>query len=253
MLAEFVKSLADQVKKANGAEVVQIPGLPKKVLVRQGEKFELMDVPAPARAHALRGLDDIVELCRDAMIAPAPEVYHSEKEISVVLDRKDRREQVKMALDRSERFASLVGLRKGLSLTPKQAIQFLRVDLHGTGKGVSDVIAGLRRIDFKRQSGSQRTTEHGRETLGRQVEAAVQQADNIPEDFQVTVPVFTNPGLKGINATLRCAVTIDFEQEKIEIATLADEIQLALDGAQKDIHDRLVEALPDVPIFNGTA
>lgn len=252
MLADFVDKLTELAKKAHGAEALQIPGDSRRVLVRQGDEFAFEDIPAPDRKITLRGIDDIVELCRDKTIAPAPEVYHSGDAIRVVLNREDRREVAVMALTKSERFESMVALRKGTSFSVKDAIRFLRVDLHSSGQGVGELIAGLRRVDFSRSSGTQRTTEHGRETLGRQVEAAIQQTDRVPEDFKATVPVFTNPGLKGITCTLRCAINIDLDNEKIEISTLADEIQGALDGAQKDIHDMLVAALVDVPILNGT-
>lgn len=251
MLAEFIASLEKLAKRANSAEVVQIPGISRRVLVRKGDAFAFEDLPAPDRKLALRGLDDVVELCRDTTIAPAPEVYHAGDAIRVILDRRDRRENAAMALTKSERFESLVALRKGQSFSVKDAIRFLRVDLHSTGQGVGELIAGLRRVDFSRSSGTQRTTEHGRETLGRQVEAAIQQTDRVPEDFKVTVPVFTNPGLKGITCTMKCAVNIDLDNEKIEISTLADEIQAALDGAQKDIHDALVGALPEVTVLHG--
>lgn len=252
MLADFVNKLTELAKKSSAAEVVQIPGDARRVLLRTGEKFQFEDVPAPDRKIALRGLDDIVELCQDKAIAPAPEIYHSSDAIRVVLNREDRREVAVMQLTKSERFESMVGLRSGRSFNVKDAIRFLRVDLHSTGQGVGELIAGLRRVDFSRQSGTQRTTEHGRETLGRQVESAIQQTDRVPEDFKVSVPVFTNPGLKGITCTMRCAVDIDLDNEKIVISTLADEVQGALDGAQKDIHDALVKALPEVPVLNGT-
>lgn len=251
MLAEFLKGIEALTKRANGVEISAVPGDPRKASLRQGETLSMIDLPPPLRKIELRGIDDVLALCRDPAIAVAPEVFHADDAIRVVLDRGDRREFATMALEKSARLLALVRLQKAAEFSVKEAIQFLRVDLHGTGAGVTEVITGLRRIDFVRQSGTARTTEHGRETLGRNVEAAIQQADKVPEDFTVQVPVFMNPGLRGIQIAVRCVVTLDLEREKVILCTLSDEIQSGLNSAQNEIHAKILSSFPTLPVFNG--
>jgi hypothetical protein len=48
----------------------------------------------------------------------------------------------------------------------------------------------FRVLEFQRKNDGSSRLEHGRESLGKSVEAVVNNAENIPESFNISVPVF---------------------------------------------------------------
>jgi len=250
MLAKFAEYIVGLGKQSQATDITTVPSIPDKVFVRHGETYAVEDVPPPRRNHTVWGFADVTAAATDADMAKAPELYHDHGEIVVVLDRNDRRDHVTAPLIETDRLTTLQSLADGKRFTVRDAVKLLRFDLHGTG--VDSVISAIRKIDFTRKSDGGASVDHGRETLGRSVEAAVQQADSIPEEFRVTTPVYSNPGLKDLSTvTVRCGVYLDMQGECIEIRVLADEIQGAICAAQTAIGDALCAALPGVPVFGG--
>lgn len=249
MLAELVRELRALAKTADGLEILKVPEVPESLFVRRGDTFDVIDVPPRRRDHHLEGLSDVISAVKDAAIASAPEVYHCAEGIVVLLDRADRRSTVYLRTRPSERFEALQRLRTAEPMTPRDAIRLLRYELHGSG--VDALVSALRRADFTRKGTRTASVDHAKESIGSRIEAEVQGLDKLPEDFAVSTPIYTNPGLRQFVVDVRCGITIDFASERVEIRTLADELQRALDFVQESISDALREALPNVPIFHG--
>jgi len=116
------------------------------------------------------------------------------------------------------------------------------------------VITALRQIDFTRTSAGKSHVEHGKESLGRSVEAAVQQADKVPEDFVVRVPVYTNPGAGAFLVEVRVMLYLDLEGQQVVLQTMPDELEKAHQVAQARLHEALVANCPKgTPVFYGQA
>jgi hypothetical protein len=135
-------------------------------------------------------------------------------------------------------------------MSQKQAIRLLRHDLAACN--CDHILAALRKLDFHRRSDGARTIEHGRETLGRAVEAAVQGATDIPDGFTVEAPVWNTPGAAW-PVTVLCTLDLDAEAEKVVITTLPDHLALGLALAQRRLHEALAAALDQYDVYNGTA
>jgi hypothetical protein len=81
----------------------------------------------------------------------------------------------------------------------------------------------------------------------------VVQADSIPSTFEVSTPVYVNPGLASLTLVkVTCGVFLDLESSKIQIRTLADEIYRAQNEAQEAIGSKLKSDLPGIPVYQGT-
>lgn len=250
MLAEFIEAIGQLAQKADRPQLVVHERLPDVVFTRsEGGIAEALDVPPPRRLHKLLGLADVIAAAKDTVIAPSPEIYHGPSGICVLLNRACRRDTVSMPFDVSVRYQALKQLQGGKGFSPNEVVKLLRYMLHGTG--IEAVVQALRRINFDRTGSGASETRHGRETLGRSVEAAVQQADSVPEEFVVSTPVYTNAGLREAIVKVKVSIYLDVMNEKIELGTLPDEIEAAQVAVQRFIHDALVEALPGVPIFHG--
>lgn len=251
MLAEFLQKVVDLGKRGDGATLLEHKSRPDKLWLVQGGTTTELDLPPPPRAPSLQGIPDVIEALGDDSLALAPEVYLDERGLVAFLNRDDRRQRLSMPFVKSERFKALERLATATSFSTTQAVKFLRFDLNGTG--VEPVIAALKRVDFTRRSDGARIVEHGRESLGRTVEASVQQADAIPEAFRVQTPVFVNPGLRGAIADVRCGVYLDVDAEKVELRVLADELRAAVDGVLEQVAKALREALgPNVLVLHGS-
>lgn len=251
MLAEAIAKIVGLGQAAKQVEFVTHPGLPQSVFVRHGDEFQEKTVPPPLRQHTLGGFGDLVAALSDPAIAPAPEVYISASFVVALLDRGDRRGRVTVALEQSQRLAECMELESvPRKFSPRDAVKFLRMELHGSNLGT--VIQALSRIDFKRQVGALSDVAHGRETLGRSVEAAVQQADAVPQEFHAYVPVWVTPGFSDYLQVIEFGLFLDMEAGQVEIRVLSDETTRAIGAALATAAADIRKALPSVPVFVGT-
>lgn len=251
MLAEFIDRIAALAKDANAVQIGVVPQLPGQVYVRHGDKLEWRDEPPLRRHHVIRSLQDFATFVIGEAEMTAPQVFHSHKEVVCVLDAGDGRERVTLPLAMTERFQTILAMRAGQKFTPPAAVNFLRFDLHGVG--TDRLVAALRRVDFTRKGLGAFTTEHGKETLGRQVEAAVQNAEDVPDVIDADFPVYSNDGLKSVRVPIQIGVYLDVQADAVVLRPLADEIANAVENAQWQLHKLLVEAMGEIPVFAGEA
>lgn len=250
MLAEFLDRLVGLAKSAHKVDVHNIPQLPRTVFIRVGDVLHEHDVPPPWRQHDLAGLGDLVAALTDKGIAPRPEVYVSPREVVALLDRDDRRERITVRLEETKRWQLIAALQTPRAMQPKEAVKLLRLELHGGN--VEHMIQALSRIDFVRTSSGRTNVEHGRETLGRSVEAAVQQANDVPKDFQLAVPVWSTSGFSRFSVNVQFGVYLDLEGQAVELRVLADEVERARNQALAAVVDELRAQLDGVQVFLGS-
>jgi len=247
MLTEAIDRIASLAREATSVQLLTHELLPDQVCQRVGDSAEWLPAPPPPRSGDLHGLNDVLAAASD--MAPSPEVYHDTGLVTLLLNRQDRREKMIVPLHLSKRYQTVAALAAGRDFDVPAAVKFLRFELHGTNVG--HVIDAISRIDFTRRSEGHASVEHGRETLGNSVEAAIQQADNVPEAFRVSVDVYTNPGFR-YTIQIECGVYIDLAAQKVHLRTLADELALAEDATQAFIHEQLTGNLPDgTPVYEG--
>ena len=246
MLAELLGAVANLVRKGDAAELKTDPAFPRKAwLVQAGTATEL-EVPPRDRRYAVEDIETVVGL-----VEAGGALFHTIDEVNLVFDLQDRRELATMRLHFAERFATVSSMaRQPWRCSPQEAIKKLRFELHAAN--VDHVVAALRRIDFQRSSSGSSHIEHGKESLGRAVEAKVQQADAIPESFAVRVPVYSNRDLRSIQVDIQCGIYLDLAEQLVEIRVMPDEISKAIEVAQAEVGAMLAKAAGDaVPVYHG--
>jgi hypothetical protein len=249
MLREFLDGIANLATRANAVEVVDASGrFGRKALVRVGGAMEWVEIPAPLPCSLITSFDDMCDAIRDSVLCPDPEVYCSPYAISVVCDRVKRDSFMTMGFEATTRWNETAALSDRGPMTQRTAIRFMREDLDVRN---DKLLAALRRIDFKRISQSGGVIEHGKETLGRSVEAAILNIDEIPDVFTLRVAPFGNEGLQDIVVDIKCWIYIDIEERNIEVGTFPDEILGARRGATRTINGMLRTLLPGIPVFQG--
>lgn len=247
MIAEAIAKLVGLGQDAQRVEFHTHPNLPNRVFVRNGDELVEHLEPVPRRMPKLEGMQDLVSYL-ESSAALAPEIYLHHGKVEAFLDREDRRSVATVELLESERFRIVTALESGRSMTPKEAVRFLRLELPDTG--TAGVVQALSRIDFTRSSSGRSDVAHGKESLGRAVEASVQQAADVPERFAVRVPVWTSPGFDE-QVQIEVGVYLDLVEERVHLRTLPDQISRALSVSMSRAFDALVKQLPNVPIYCG--
>jgi hypothetical protein len=249
MIAEAISKIAELTRKAHAAEVVKIPGVDRVVHLRVGDEIREIAVEAPKRMPTVDGVEDLIAMLKRKDIAPLPEVYVASSEVRAHLDGGKRVEFVSLPLPRTRRWMALLALLSHPAMSVADAIKLLRFDLYGPH--ATTLLPMLRRVDFSRASTGRVTNEHGRESLGREVEAKVQGAGEIPEEFAVRLPVFDVQGLRQIEQSVTIRIHLAPGEEKIEFHPLEDELRLAESLALEAVFMSLSSSLPEVPIFRG--
>ncbi|MCA8968809.1 MAG: hypothetical protein KDC95_03470 [Planctomycetes bacterium] len=242
MLAELVDKLVGLGRNAARVEVLEVPGsLGRRHYVRNGESLSI--VTRESRPQKTEFLD-LADFAAAVKHCPEPEVHVHRGGVYALTDRGDRFDRVSLELEETRRMGALRSLSTGWSGSPKQAMLVLRKEFYGTG--VEPVIQALSRIDFKRTSSGKSHVEHGRESLGRSVEASVQQADAVPESFVIRLPsIWDTIGLRSIGIELECQLFIDVEDEKIELRVPVDELARAFTNGLVEVRRLVLADLGD--------
>lgn len=251
MLSELVGTLVALGKQTNRVDFHTDEHLPNVLFLRHGDELREIPVPPRVRNHSLLSLDDIVLFLSDPTVAPAPEVFFDKDELVAYLHGEERWHVLRSEMPMSQRWLTLTKLNTPQAFTPRDAVRFLRFELPDTG--TQEIVKALARVDFSRSSTGRNAVEHGKESLGRSVEAAVQQADAVPESFRVRSPVWALPGFDRFVVDVTVGVYIDLVGEKVELRTLPDQISRGVGQAVGSVVAFLREHVPGARVFHGVA
>jgi hypothetical protein len=230
VLAEFVTKLDALAKAAQSPQLLRLDN--GEHVLKAGDKYERVPFFPTPRKLTLCGLIDVAAMANDHENSV---VYVNSGTITVVLDGDDRRETATMKLDGSPTYLALNYLASGDQVwQPKDLVRFLRFKLRGIG---TDTINAFRKIDFTLIETGKTEEQHGRHTLGRSIEAQVQGADKIPEDFDINLPIYSNIGLDTFIETVKLGVLIDTHSNPkgVVLKPLAGELEDAILRTQKRI------------------
>lgn len=251
MLAELVDRLTEIGQKSQEVKFHTHPQAPGKAWLQEaGQPLKEIYFPAPERKHQLLGFDDLVAALRDPTIAPNPEVYVNGQKIVALLDRNDRRQTVEVALAYTSRLKLCRQLEQQPANAPAaQIVKMLRFDLHGGQH--APIIDALSVLTWTRSSTTDARTAHGTDGYGRSVDSVVKQADTVPKEFEIAVPVWANEGFSRYSANVVCGVFLDTEKQTVELRVLSDEVMRVVNGALTALAADLRAAVAKVPVFLG--
>ena len=249
MLADLFKLLNTQSVQAAGPRKVELSD-PRKVSYVIGETLHTVDIPPPPRGHVTDTLYSFLESAKHYGDKSGV-VWHNERDVYLVIDDKDRRDTIHLPLRKSEQFSTLEKLDEArVGLSQRDFVRLLRHDLAGA---VSDELRpAISKLEFVGTSGVKSDISPGREHGSREFANDVK--GEIPETFLATVSVYANTGLRqprGIKLSL------DYKLPPGEVSftvkPLPDEIAIAIQDAQSELHDLLVKELgKGIKVFAGT-
>ncbi len=248
--SEAIQQIQKTAVEAGGVKIHSIPGDEHSVLIAQGGKHEIHELPPGRRRHLLTSIDDVLLAVKTW--GAASSVWVSLNAVIVCLEDQDRRDIATMPMSPSAQFASLECLPARL----QQAgiIRWLKVNMAGAVR--DDLVPTFRKIDFKRKNDGTKSIDHGSESLGYQVEASVKGANDIPEFISATIHVHQDKTLSKPR-TIRLSLDIDVNHEQFELTPLPDELEIASQDAVLEVWSALrqeIDKLDDganIPVFMG--
>ncbi|MGD0040327.1 MAG: hypothetical protein ABSE84_07930 [Isosphaeraceae bacterium] len=247
---ESLKLIQTAACDAQKAEIIPLPGDGRKALVRIGTTVQEHAIAPPCRQHAVETVEALASYARKLTTPAAAVVWHDGQEITLVLDDADRRDFVKLSLKPAPQFQAAQGLSAmAAPISQEELIALLRHKL-GAPK---DLVSVFRSVDFQRTDGAQANLQHGKNTLGKQVNAQLVGADRVPEEITLTIPVFTNCGLN-TPYPLKLNVDVDVVRCQFRLVVVPGGLDDLMDRAQEAIAKSLTTLLKDsgIPIYRGS-
>ena len=251
MLAEFIDRIAKLAREGSDAQFITCPQ-PRKTALRVGTTVQIEDLPPPLRDHTFDSLDDLLGYAADPVASVAPEVFYyfrtnqavQEAAVILVPDKNKRLEQLRLPIAFSDQWAKVSEMAwKPAPIDVATLIREIRFRLNGTG--AENLLPAIRRVEFKRDTAGHADLKHGRESLGRSVEAVVQGINDIPERIVLSVRPFDTQGLFGISCNIDVGIHIDVANERFLMQPLAGEVAMAARDVQDQMRER-IEASIDV-------
>jgi len=254
--AEALKLIQDTATQAAGArgkvailEVEQDPNI-YYLVTPEGKHERIVPDPDP-RCHKLGSIDQVanfvnfVENGDDHVV-----VWYSQSGVSVICDDRTRRDSANLRFNTTPQYRRLVGLGEASHVfEQKEFVRFLRIEL-------ADCLADERLLKFVRecrfQSSSQNggSVQHGKESLGIDIEAHALNPDDCPEEIVLNVRVFDDPSLKE-TWQVKCAVELLVQQSVFRLTPLPMELTRILDHEMNAI-GKYLDGECNCAVFHGS-
>ncbi len=264
MIAEGITALTTLVAKSLKPVPLPVKNPRLSYFVIDGEIQEI-ELPIPPRDHKAGSLEDLMNLANrfaaDASSPCAPVVWYDHERVVLVIDdfaRTDddenaypyRVEKATLELEVSDVFAALVKLRDNKPLfNQKDFIRLLRIQLAGT-LDPARLLNVVRRVKFENGVTTTGEKTKNRESMGREINAAVSAEGDIPDEVTLSVPVY-----KTLRETdrypVRCSVEVEPMEGVFRLMPLPDEIERVRNMALDSIEERLTGGLQGVPHYFG--
>jgi hypothetical protein len=245
MLKDFLELIWNKADAAVRPKELEIAD-PRNKHFLMGENHFTVEVPPAPRRHVITTLPDLL----DAVKAYGDQgtLWHNDRQITLVIDDDDRRETVTMPLVLSQHW--LIVSKLGEYLTQQSFLKLLRTDLAGV---VPDSLRpAISRIEVATSSGQKNEINPGRERGSREFACDLANSSEIPETFQATLSVYANAGLRQTRSVkLSLDYTLPPKEITFSVRALPDELEIAMQNAQAELHELLVQAVK-IPVFCGT-
>ena len=259
MIQEAIQQIAEMAREANKTSVLIVPNEPKDVyhLVHKGGTIERRTAeprPREYRASSLTGLCQQINYFNTADATLPICVFVGRGQIVVSLDEKERRESIRMALDDTEGFKLLEGMKAPRKFDQKSLIWTLRTTFNER-VAPADFLPDVRQLRFKSGDDGEATVGVGNESLRRSVQQSVAMGG---KDLvgRITIEAEVYDGLPEIVASLSkkdptfdVAVDVDLTEQKLVLKTMPGECEQALIDAHEAISEYIVGQCPGVTVF----
>jgi len=247
MLKEAIDRVAELGKNEAEATVVHL-NRSTSVLVVAGSVVKEYDRLLPPIRHQCLTLDSFIQAATEFSRETGPRVFLSPtKAVAVLNHAEERIETVTLDLTYSDRWKALVALSG--EMPHDKLVKLLAVTLRGSVDEA--LVRKIRRVEFASTGSGKSEVQHGRDTMGKAVEAVVSNIEDIPESFIVSVPVYSNADIRQ-PYPVELVLEINTRAQTFTVVPSPDELTKCQQQAAGAIVDRLVTALKAENVFEGS-
>jgi len=250
MIAEALKFIAD-LKAASIEPHLIETGDSRRLAWLVGDKVVNHELWISPRKHQAHDIDTIVRLANrfDECTFHDSIIWISDTEITLVTDDDDHRvNTVTCPLVITDVFCLLESLAIMKPWHDQRAfVRLLRIDLAGTlPPGI--LLDRVRKLKFEGGTVTTGQVAKDRESMGRQIHAAVSGEGDIPDEVPLLASVFRGHD----RFDIVCSVDVDPARNLLQLAPLPDEIERVKRLAVKKVQELIVAQVSEsVPVYLG--
>jgi hypothetical protein len=249
--ADFVEAIRDLAAKAGTPIVIPERDSRMAYLVRQPdgsyERVEGETNPVKHRAEELHTITDFANRFpeRSVIWVEGDTKKNSSKVVCLIEDHPDK-DRVELELPWSEPFKRLADLAANWRAKPLTQAELVRELRTTFGKCVTPdhaLLSAVRSLKFKSQTEASGVIDPKGRSVGRTLAQEVTGEKQLPEEVSFTVPIYSAGHLKVVS--IRCAIDVDFNVEKLHIAPLPGEIEQAILEARLSVASTITNWLDE--------
>ena len=247
----MLKEALDYLFKQSEPKVLNVGGDGRTAHVGYAGTIQSLTVPPKPRESKV---DSVSDLCAAALSYGEKDrlsVWIAGESVVLISDDDDRRDRVTLPLRRTAQWKKIRDLPGNPVVDQSAFIQLLRVDLPGV-VGREGLLPTVRALKFKQSAEGTASIQHGNESLGRVIENQVTGAGDIPEQIEVLVPLYDNPGEAGKTQSVTLDVDIVAAKEHFRLRPLPHTVEAAQNAALESIREEITQELKGVRVFYGT-
>lgn len=247
---DFVFTKARELTEARTAREIECLSDERTVVYEHAGRVMERPVPPPLRKHSVTSIGDLCAAANRWGTKGA--IWISQNDITLITDDADRREHVNLQLHYTDVFAQAMTLAQTPKIEQATLVRLLRREFRASPQATT-ILSAVRKIKFRRGETGHSDLQHGNESLGREVEAEVTGAGDIPDSLTLPVCVYANPGERDNVVTIAFDLEIDVHQQKFILKPMPDEISIAINMALEAMKKAIVAGGPkDIPVLYGT-
>lgn len=244
MLKEAIDAVAELAVANARVEIVRADSEPAHVYyLKHGDDLTRMEADPAPRNHKIHDLASLARICKEFADDEDQRValWYSRGGMRAFLDDEQREHggAVGLTLVPSRQMNLLLDWEKTVNWYKQdKLIQLLRIYF---GNMLSaNLIEAFRRLKFRVAQSGEKVVEHGRTSIGKQLDAEITGTGTLPDEVTVHVPAFAGNNL-AIWVSVRCLVEIDAQAEQLAIVPEAGAVERAWLGVEDDLGRKLDE------------
>lgn len=245
--ATFVEAIASLKENAAEVKVAKLEGFHRKVIISQGEDYDILESPAPVINCVAKSIGSLAKIVNDYALNIETDakcsVWHTEGAIVGVLNDDERLHRVTMKLTTDARFSALQKIESGASFDQKAFRQWLLLVIGRRAIQTNGLLDSIQRVKFDKTEGGEGTINATSVGMGRSIMAKATGAADIPETFVVRSQVYVE--LPAIVVEVELQVDVDPIEQVFRVRPIPGELQLALQKTHAEIEQKLIDELDE--------
>lgn len=243
MLKEALQHLQSLSENAARAQIVEVKGVPRTRWIDVAGELTPVELPPEDRRYEFFSIASLCEFLKGAAVRPI--LFYCQDALFAYLDSETRCEEALLRLNATREYGALLEASAGRQYEQAEFIRLLRVDL---GIAAPELLGVLRNVKWRRNAEGSSELQHGRESLGRSVDAEVTGTSEIPEELTFEVQMVEQ--LKH-QVTIEAAIEILVESQTFRLTPLAGQRRRVFDETMAALDEELRQWCTFSDIFCG--